>query len=154
MFYRYLKNPEPGPQFYPVSVIDYLTGYLMAFGAMVALARRAREGGSWLVRIPPGADGTLAGGSRRGTGNCPPGCSKRIPILTAGRSESTRPSGACVILVPPCAFPKLLRAGLDHQYRSAIASRSVPPAAYAVLANTRAGALRACWLARKAAMVT
>jgi crotonobetainyl-CoA:carnitine CoA-transferase CaiB-like acyl-CoA transferase len=42
---------EPGPQFYPVSAIDYLTGYLMAFGAMVALARRTREGGSWLVRI-------------------------------------------------------------------------------------------------------
>jgi crotonobetainyl-CoA:carnitine CoA-transferase CaiB-like acyl-CoA transferase len=42
---------EPGPRFYPVSAIDYLTGYLMAFGAMVALARRAREGGSWLVRI-------------------------------------------------------------------------------------------------------
>jgi len=42
---------EPGPQFYPVSAIDYLTGYLMAFGAMVALARRARAGGSWLVRI-------------------------------------------------------------------------------------------------------
>ena len=42
---------EPGPQFYPVSAIDYLTGYLMAFGAMVALARRATEGGSWLVRI-------------------------------------------------------------------------------------------------------
>src|SRR5437016_5802778 len=41
---------EPGPQFYPVSAIDYLTGYLMAFGALVALARRAREGGSWLVR--------------------------------------------------------------------------------------------------------
>jgi crotonobetainyl-CoA:carnitine CoA-transferase CaiB-like acyl-CoA transferase len=41
----------PGPQFYPVSAIDYLTGYLMAFGTMVALARRAREGGSWLVRI-------------------------------------------------------------------------------------------------------
>ena len=42
---------SPGPQFYPVSAIDYLTGYLMAFGAMVALARRANEGGSWLVRI-------------------------------------------------------------------------------------------------------
>jgi len=40
-----------GPQFYPVSAIDYCTGYLMAFGAMVALLRRAREGGSWLVRI-------------------------------------------------------------------------------------------------------
>jgi crotonobetainyl-CoA:carnitine CoA-transferase CaiB-like acyl-CoA transferase len=43
------KTPEP--QFYPVSAIDYCTGYLMAFGAMVALARRTREGGSWLVRI-------------------------------------------------------------------------------------------------------
>ena len=41
----------PGPQFYPVSAIDYLTGYLMAFGASVALGRRVREGGSWLVRI-------------------------------------------------------------------------------------------------------
>jgi crotonobetainyl-CoA:carnitine CoA-transferase CaiB-like acyl-CoA transferase len=42
---------QPGPQFYPVSAIDFLTGYLMAFGAMVALARRTRTGGSWLVRI-------------------------------------------------------------------------------------------------------
>ncbi len=41
----------PGPQFYPVSAIDFLTGYLMAFGTMVALGRRAREGGSWHVRI-------------------------------------------------------------------------------------------------------
>ncbi|MFT6581212.1 MAG: CoA transferase [Alphaproteobacteria bacterium] len=40
-----------GPQFYPVSAIDYLAGYLMAFGAMVALRKRATEGGSWLVRI-------------------------------------------------------------------------------------------------------
>ena len=42
---------NPGPQFYPVSAIDYLTGYLMAFGGMVALNRRVHEGGSWLVRI-------------------------------------------------------------------------------------------------------
>lgn len=41
---------RPGPRFYPVSAIDYLTGYLLAFGTMVALGRRAREGGSWLVR--------------------------------------------------------------------------------------------------------
>jgi CoA-transferase family III len=41
----------PGPQFYPASAIDYLTGYLMAFGAVVALTRRVHEGGSWLVRI-------------------------------------------------------------------------------------------------------
>jgi crotonobetainyl-CoA:carnitine CoA-transferase CaiB-like acyl-CoA transferase len=42
---------KPGPQFYPVSAIDFLTGYLMATGAMIALKRRALEGGSWLVRI-------------------------------------------------------------------------------------------------------
>ena len=42
---------RPGPQFYPVSAIDYITGYLMAFGALLALARRATEGGSWLVSI-------------------------------------------------------------------------------------------------------
>jgi crotonobetainyl-CoA:carnitine CoA-transferase CaiB-like acyl-CoA transferase len=39
------------PALLPVSAIDYVSGYLMAYGAMVALARRAREGGSWLVRI-------------------------------------------------------------------------------------------------------
>jgi len=39
------------PQLLPCSAIDYVSGYLMAFGAMVALARRAREGGSWLVRV-------------------------------------------------------------------------------------------------------
>ncbi len=44
-------GPELGPQFYPVSAIDYLTGYLMAFGALLALARRVTEGGSWLVSI-------------------------------------------------------------------------------------------------------
>lgn len=38
------------PQFLPYSAQDYVAGYLLAFGAMVALARRAREGGSWLVR--------------------------------------------------------------------------------------------------------
>ena len=48
---KLFPGAEPGPQFYPVSAIDYLTGYLMAFGALVALARRVREGGSWLVRI-------------------------------------------------------------------------------------------------------
>ena len=48
---RLFPGAEAGPQFYPVSAIDYLTGYLMAFGGLVALARRAREGGSWLVRI-------------------------------------------------------------------------------------------------------
>ncbi|HEU5175926.1 MAG TPA: CoA transferase [Burkholderiales bacterium] len=39
------------PKLLPVSAIDYVSGYLMAFGVCVALARRRREGGSWLVRV-------------------------------------------------------------------------------------------------------
>jgi crotonobetainyl-CoA:carnitine CoA-transferase CaiB-like acyl-CoA transferase len=46
-----VPGKTPGPQFYPVSAIDYCTGYLMAAGAMIALKRRAEQGGSWLVRI-------------------------------------------------------------------------------------------------------
>jgi hypothetical protein len=38
------------PVFMPVSAQDYIAGYLLAYGAMVALGRRAREGGSWFVR--------------------------------------------------------------------------------------------------------
>lgn len=38
------------PLLLPVAANDYTSGYLAAFGAMVALARRAVEGGSWEVR--------------------------------------------------------------------------------------------------------
>jgi crotonobetainyl-CoA:carnitine CoA-transferase CaiB-like acyl-CoA transferase len=47
----YRQSGEAKPKLLPVSVIDYVSGYLMAFGALVALARRATEGGSWLVRV-------------------------------------------------------------------------------------------------------
>ena len=39
------------PRLLPVSAIDYVSGYLMAFGVCAALARQRREGGSWLVRV-------------------------------------------------------------------------------------------------------
>ena len=35
----------------PAAVLDYTTGHLAALGTLVALARRAREGGSWHVRV-------------------------------------------------------------------------------------------------------
>ena len=41
---------KAGPPFSPAAAIDYLTGYLLAFGTLIALKRRATEGGSWLVR--------------------------------------------------------------------------------------------------------
>lgn len=38
------------PKPLPAQVLDHATGYLMAYGAMTALLRRSREGGSWHVR--------------------------------------------------------------------------------------------------------
>lgn len=42
------RDGRPRPV--PANPLDYATGYLLAFGAMVALRRRAVEGGSYLVR--------------------------------------------------------------------------------------------------------
>ncbi|WP_374448876.1 CoA transferase [Stella sp.] len=39
------------PRHLPAQALDYATAYLAAFGAMVALERRADEGGSWHVRL-------------------------------------------------------------------------------------------------------
>lgn len=40
-----------GPKPLPAQVLDHATGYLIAYGAMSALLRRAHEGGSWHVRL-------------------------------------------------------------------------------------------------------
>lgn len=40
-----------GPKELPAQMLDHATGYLMAYGAMMAKARQAREGGSWHVRV-------------------------------------------------------------------------------------------------------
>lgn len=39
------------PKLAPAPMCDYVTGYLAAFGAMVALGRRTREGGSYNVQV-------------------------------------------------------------------------------------------------------
>ena len=39
------------PKPLPCQALDHAAGYLMAFGAMTALARRVTEGGSWHVRV-------------------------------------------------------------------------------------------------------
>jgi crotonobetainyl-CoA:carnitine CoA-transferase CaiB-like acyl-CoA transferase len=44
-------EPFEAPRPLPCQALDHATGYLAAFGAMVALARRAKEGGSWHVRL-------------------------------------------------------------------------------------------------------
>ncbi len=46
-----LSAPGGTPRLAPAAVNDYSTGFLAAYGAMAALARRATEGGSWHVQV-------------------------------------------------------------------------------------------------------
>jgi crotonobetainyl-CoA:carnitine CoA-transferase CaiB-like acyl-CoA transferase len=39
------------PKALPCQALDHASGYLLAFGTLAALLRRAEEGGSWLVRV-------------------------------------------------------------------------------------------------------
>jgi crotonobetainyl-CoA:carnitine CoA-transferase CaiB-like acyl-CoA transferase len=99
---EFIPGKSPAPQFYPVSAIDYCTGYLMAFGAMVALARRTREGGSWLVRISLAQVGKWI----VDLGEVPPAAVKGIPAefiaseLERWSTVSETPSGRLRHLKP------------------------------------------------------
>lgn len=53
------------PRPLPAQVLDHAAGYLLAFGAMAALHRRAQEGGSWHVRVSLGATATWLRGLGR-----------------------------------------------------------------------------------------
>ncbi len=44
------EGGDASPRLIPAAATDYTTGYWAAYGVMVALARRAIEGGSWHVR--------------------------------------------------------------------------------------------------------
>jgi len=46
-----------GPKELPCQALDHATGYLLAFGVIMARIRQANEGGSWLVRVSLAATG-------------------------------------------------------------------------------------------------
>lgn len=46
-----IHGGDEGPRLQPAALTDYITGFLAAFGSMVALSRRAAYGGSYLVRV-------------------------------------------------------------------------------------------------------
>ena len=66
-------SAQPRPL--PCQAIDHASGYLMAFGAMTALARRATQGGSWHVRVSLAQTGQWIRGLGRidGLGAADPG---------------------------------------------------------------------------------
>ena len=72
------------PKPLPCQAIDHASGYLMAFGAMTALARRVTQGGSWHVRVSLAQTGHWI----RGLGRVPDGLACPDP----GFAEVRRPA--------------------------------------------------------------
>jgi crotonobetainyl-CoA:carnitine CoA-transferase CaiB-like acyl-CoA transferase len=73
----HVHGGEAGPQLQPGAVTDYTTGFLAAFGSLIALQRRALYGGSYLVRVSLCQTGTWV----RGLGIDGPGRLERaVPL--------------------------------------------------------------------------
>jgi hypothetical protein len=81
----------PKPKELPAQALDHAAGYLMAFGAMMALARKAREGGSWHVQVSLARTGHgEASSSRRGLPPDPPSPTSR-PARPDGLIQAASP---------------------------------------------------------------
>ena len=75
-----------------MQALDYSAGYLLAFGALAALRRQRRGGGSWLVRV------SLAGVGRwlDGLGRVANGPSQPRPSFDGAMEESDSGFGRLV----------------------------------------------------------
>jgi crotonobetainyl-CoA:carnitine CoA-transferase CaiB-like acyl-CoA transferase len=97
----YASGDPSKPKLMPCSAIDYVSGYLMAYGAMLALARRAREGGSWLVRVALARTGKWV--VDRGTVDA----TGALAVEPAGLTMDSRsPAGVITHLKPVVQLPE------------------------------------------------
>ena len=94
----------PRPKELPAQALDHASGYLMAFGAMMALARKAREGGSWHVRVSLAQTGHWLRASAASR-TASPAPIPSPPTSPTCSTRSTRPSAAS----PSCATPRRSR---------------------------------------------
>jgi len=77
------------PKALPCQALDHASGYFIAFGAMAALMRRAREGGSWHVKVSLARTGQWVQdlGRMEDGFACPEPAAERIaPFLTVSES--------------------------------------------------------------------
>ena len=85
------------PRLLPAAATDYTTGYLGAFGALIALARRAREGGSYHVRVSLTRSGMWLRSLGRSEGDAP-GVDREF--LARYITETDTPHGRLTHLLP------------------------------------------------------
>jgi len=94
------------PKFLPVSALDYVTGYLAAFGTQVALARRAADGGSYHVQLSLAQTGRYLAALPRTTGAERAGRPAELPAerLASLLTETDTPFGRLRHLAPTAAM--------------------------------------------------
>jgi hypothetical protein len=88
-----------GPRHLPAQVVDHGTGYLAAFGTLMALARRAREGGSYLVRVSLAQTGWWVDSLGRVDGTATP--DQTLADVDDLLTECDSPFGRLRHVVPP-----------------------------------------------------
>ena len=74
-----LAAGEHKPKPMPVQILDYASGFLLAFAAQAALLRQAREGGSWHVRVSLARTGLWL----RSLGRIEQGLAQAMPVVDA-----------------------------------------------------------------------
>ena len=82
------------PKALPVQILDYASGFLMAFAAQAALLRQMREGGSWHVRVALARTGLWL----RSLGRLTEGLRAARPSLDAMKESSTSGFGQLVAM--------------------------------------------------------
>jgi crotonobetainyl-CoA:carnitine CoA-transferase CaiB-like acyl-CoA transferase len=88
-----------GPVSLPAQVLDHATGWLAAAGAISALTRRGREGGSWHVRLSLARTARWLDGM--GRLDPPAGPAGPEPDVSDLRSEMPSPAGLLSYIRPP-----------------------------------------------------
>jgi crotonobetainyl-CoA:carnitine CoA-transferase CaiB-like acyl-CoA transferase len=90
------------PRFLPVSALDYVTGYLAAFGVGAALARRAADGGSYHVQLSLAQTGRYLAALPRTSPAERAGLAAELPAgrLAALLTETDTPFGRLRHLAP------------------------------------------------------
>jgi crotonobetainyl-CoA:carnitine CoA-transferase CaiB-like acyl-CoA transferase len=106
---------DPDPRVLPCQALDHASGYLLAFGTLAALLRRAEEGGSWQVRISLVGTGMWL----RGLGRLADGFGAPVPAMAEigdlleetesgfGRLTAMRHSGRLDETPPYWALPSV-----------------------------------------------
>ncbi len=114
---------NPTPQALPMQILDFSTGYLMAFGLQAALWRQATQGGSWLVEV-----------SLAETGHWLRGLGRLSDGFKASKPDFKRYQQACLCGFGPRGQSTLRHVGHAARFAhtpAASARPSMPPGSHA-----------------------